>query len=115
MAETMTAILKEEPPELSQTNPNISPVLEKIVCRCLEKKPELRFQTASDLGFALEALSAPTNTSASSLTVASDAVAETVRSAWRGWIPWIAAGGFALVAFVLGPSISGLRVTDSRR
>jgi len=64
MAETMTAILKEEPPELSETNAKISLPLEKIVRRCLEKRPERRFHSASDLGFALEAFSAP---SASSL------------------------------------------------
>jgi serine/threonine protein kinase len=57
--EVMNAILKEEPPELVETNAKISPALNKIVRRCLEKKPERRFQTTSDLGFALEALSAP--------------------------------------------------------
>jgi len=51
MAETMTAILKEEPEELSATNPNINPALERIVSRCLEKKPERRFHSAHDLGF----------------------------------------------------------------
>jgi serine/threonine protein kinase/Tol biopolymer transport system component len=59
MAETMTAILKDEPPDLSNTNTRINPQLEKIVQRCLEKKPERRFQSASDLAFALEALSTP--------------------------------------------------------
>ena len=55
-AETMSAILKEEPPELSQSNPEISPAVDRIVRRCLEKKPERRFQSTSDLGFALESL-----------------------------------------------------------
>ena len=55
--ETMTAILNEEPPAISQLAPNISPGLQKIVERCLAKAPERRFQHASDLGFALEALS----------------------------------------------------------
>src|SRR5205807_10500171 len=70
MAETMTAILKEEPEELSASNPNINPSLERIVNRCLEKKPERRFQSTADLSFALEALSAPTNSSGSGLTTA---------------------------------------------
>jgi Tol biopolymer transport system component len=56
-AETMTAILKEEPPELSGTNAALSPGLQRIVHRCLEKEPEQRFQSAADLGFAFEALS----------------------------------------------------------
>jgi serine/threonine protein kinase len=59
-AETMTAILKEEPPELTATNPATAPGLERIVHRCLEKEPSQRFQSASDLGFAIEALSGTT-------------------------------------------------------
>ncbi len=57
MPETMTAILKDDVPELNPANPGISPELEKIVRRCLEKKPERRFQSSSDLGFALETFS----------------------------------------------------------
>ena len=56
-AETMTAILKEDPVELSVTGKPISPALERIVRRCLEKKPLQRFQSARDLGFNLEGLS----------------------------------------------------------
>ena len=55
-AETMSAILREDPPELSNANKNISPALERLVNRCLEKNPEERFHSASDLAFALEAL-----------------------------------------------------------
>ena len=56
-AETLSAILNEEPPLLAQSVQNLPPALQRIVSRCLEKKPERRFQHASDLGFALEALS----------------------------------------------------------
>jgi len=66
MAETMTAILKEEPEELTQSNPNVSPALDRIVQRCLEKKPERRFQSTSDLGFALGSLSSPSSSTGSS-------------------------------------------------
>jgi hypothetical protein len=55
--EVMNAILKEEPTELGETNTKISSQLEKLVRRCLEKQSERRFQSAYDLGFALEALS----------------------------------------------------------
>ncbi|HEX9002084.1 MAG TPA: protein kinase, partial [Blastocatellia bacterium] len=57
--EVMHAILKDEPPELSLTNGRSSPALIQIVQRCLEKRPERRFQTATDLSFALAALSLP--------------------------------------------------------
>jgi len=55
--ETMTAILNEDPPEISQVATGIPQALQRLVHRCLEKSPEQRFQSASDLGFALDALS----------------------------------------------------------
>lgn len=98
MVETMSAILKEEPEELSASNPNINPSLERIVNRCLEKKRERRFQSTADLGFALDALSAPTSSSGGRLTTAAAvAVAETKRSSWREWLPWIVAAVFVLL------------------
>jgi Tol biopolymer transport system component len=55
-ADTMSAILKEEPPDLAETNRNISPALDRIVRHCLEKGPAERFQSARDAAFNLEAL-----------------------------------------------------------
>jgi Tol biopolymer transport system component len=56
-AETMSAILKEDPPELSDTNQTVSPGLERLVNHCLEKNPAARFHSARDVAFALESLS----------------------------------------------------------
>ena len=56
-AETMTAILNEDPPSISQITATAPPGLQRVVNRCLEKSPEQRFQSASDMAFALEALS----------------------------------------------------------
>jgi eukaryotic-like serine/threonine-protein kinase len=56
-AETMTAVLKEDPPELSDSGHPISPALDRIMRRCLEKDTDQRFQSAKDLSFALSALS----------------------------------------------------------
>jgi Tol biopolymer transport system component len=55
-ADTMSAILKEDPPELSETARNVPPGLERIVHHCLEKNPGQRFQSARDLAFDLEVL-----------------------------------------------------------
>jgi eukaryotic-like serine/threonine-protein kinase len=55
--ETMTAILKEDVAELTDAKLPVSPALERIVRRCLEKSPDHRFQSAKDLAFALEAVS----------------------------------------------------------
>ena len=56
-AETMHAILKEEPPDLLETNQSLPPALERIVRHCLEKRPEQRFHSAHDVAFDLKALS----------------------------------------------------------
>src|SRR5450759_2649666 len=56
-ADTMSAILREDPPDLSLTSQNLPPGLERIVRHCLEKNPEQRFQSARDLAFDLESLS----------------------------------------------------------
>jgi len=56
-AETMTAVLKDDPPELSDPGRMVSSTLERIVRRCLEKSPDQRFQSARDVSFALSALS----------------------------------------------------------
>jgi eukaryotic-like serine/threonine-protein kinase len=55
-ADTMSAILKEDPADLTETNRNVSPALERIVRHCLEKSPADRFQSAPDLAFHLESL-----------------------------------------------------------
>ena len=58
-AETMTAILHDDPPSISQVARETPPGLQRVIHRCLEKNRERRFQSSSDLAFALEALSAP--------------------------------------------------------
>jgi len=52
-AETMTAILREEPEPFSELGVDVAPEVALIVERCLEKNPDRRFQSASDLTFAL--------------------------------------------------------------
>ncbi len=89
-AETMTAILKEDPPEL--TAPGISPAVERVVDYCLEKDPAARFQSARDLAFALQALSG-----ASGSTSAVQAAAPQARRR-RGLAVALAAAAVILIA-----------------
>ena len=65
-AETMAAILRDEPPELSQSGRNISPALDHIVKHCLEKDRDNRFQSAKDIAFDLSEQSAPSAVSGAS-------------------------------------------------
>lgn len=60
-AETMSAILNEDPQPIAELAPNTSLGMHRVLHRGLEKNPEQRFQSASDLGFALEALSDTTH------------------------------------------------------
>src|SRR5229473_3361771 len=76
-ADTMSAILKEEPAELSETARNVPPALERMVRHCLEKNPAQRFQSAGDLAFDLEALTdSSAVSSAVGKTGAQSAIAE---------------------------------------
>ncbi|MGC2161236.1 MAG: protein kinase [Silvibacterium sp.] len=61
-AETMTAILNEDPPEILASGRQLPPALDRTVRHCLEKSPDQRFQSARDLAFDLEST---TNTTAS--------------------------------------------------
>jgi len=89
--ETMTAILNEDPPQLLSAKPTIPPALVRIVDRCLEKRPSARFQTSSDLAFALDAASD-----------ASGAAPVVVRRSkpYRAWLGW---GVAALLLLTLAP------------
>jgi Tol biopolymer transport system component/tRNA A-37 threonylcarbamoyl transferase component Bud32 len=54
--DTITAVLREDPPEIDLSQPGVPVPVQQIVRHCLEKEPEKRFQSARDLGFALETL-----------------------------------------------------------
>ena len=84
-AETMSAIAREEPPELAESGRKISPSLDRIVRHCLEKSPAERAQSAHDLAFELE--------TASGLSGSSSAIAGV--SPGRSGKRAIAAVGFA--------------------
>jgi serine/threonine protein kinase/Tol biopolymer transport system component len=69
-ADTISAVLREDPPELVATGRDVPPVLERIVRHCLEKDPAARFQSARDVEFALESLSIVSSSSPSPATEA---------------------------------------------
>jgi len=53
-AETMTAVLREDPPEPSERAPKIPAALDRVLRHCLEKKPEARYQDIAELASDLE-------------------------------------------------------------
>ncbi len=102
-AETMAAILREDPPELSASGVLAPPGLERIVRRCLEKDPAARFHSAHDLAFSLEAVWAGADSGA-----ARSPVARPRAGAWRRRAAF---AGLALAvtvaAFLLGRAGAG--------
>jgi len=97
-AETMSAIVRDEPPELTGTNRSVPPALERIVRHCLEKNPNERFHSAHDLAFDLESVTAISATSTTlpikarnrwvrTVMVGALALAAAGVVAWRIWAP----------------------------
>jgi Tol biopolymer transport system component len=91
---TLSAVLNDDPPGLHELGIPITPGLDLIVQRCLEKRAEDRFQSAKDLSIALEALGSAT-----------DSVTIPFGSFWRAgakklrrvWLFALAAIAFALI------------------
>jgi len=99
--ETMYAILREDPPELSSES-RMPPMLEKVLQRCLAKEPDQRFRSAQDLAFALDAAAGSSLASVPALKSVPRQVPE-----WRRSMLWSALGaavvlGLAGVAWALG-------------
>jgi Tol biopolymer transport system component len=85
-ADSISAILKDDPPDLTTKRADLSPALDRIVRHCLEKDPAGRFQSARDVAFALEALSGTVVSSASVAAIPPR----------RGWLrPALIAAGLA--------------------
>ena len=100
-ADTMAAILNDDPPEQIEAGRQIPPALDRIVRHCLEKSPAQRFQSATDLAFDLESISSLTS------SPVLPAAKSTQRSRW-----WYALGFAALLAVA---TIAGWRLSSALR
>ncbi len=110
-ADTMSAILLKDPPDLSATNQSVSPGLGRVVHHCLEKSPEQRFQSARDLAFDLESLS---DLSGLSQAIKAAPAGAPRRARWIALVVGSAVLGLALATIVLrrhsGGSIDSIAV-----
>ena len=85
-ADLISAILKEEPPDLSATGRDVPPMLERIVHHCLEKDPAARFQSARDIAFALESLPSISSSATAAMPTPVIAASETRK---HSLVPWL--------------------------
>ena len=102
MAETMSAVLREDPPDLSDTNKTISPALERVVRHCLEKNPAERFHSASDLAFALESISGAATSSGGMTDLSVSSISgRSKRSLFNDARIWIATTALLTLALIV--------------
>ena len=94
--QTLAAHVTQAPTPLGLRRPGLSPVLESVVLRCLEKRPADRFQSADDLVTALEPLTTPSGGTTPHATVPYQAAV----SAPRTRRTWLGAGAVVAIAAV---------------
>jgi eukaryotic-like serine/threonine-protein kinase len=99
-ADVISSILREEPPHLSTAARDVPPMLERIVQHCLEKDPAARFQSASDIAFALEALS-PISSASAGAPLATPASSTATSTSRRPWLVPALLGIIAVLGVVL--------------
>lgn len=116
-ADTMSAILTQDPPVLPPSLKPQAPGIERLIHRCLEKQVERRFQSAGDLGFALEGMTLSlVSPSADSQALTSELAPENQtlptlrlktsvpRMNWLGWAGWATAAFFMLATIAFSVS-----------
>jgi eukaryotic-like serine/threonine-protein kinase len=105
--ETLNAILREDPPGFQESSAKISPVLDRIVRRCLEKQPDERFRSAHDLALALEAVSTSSTTAVGSTQrELAGGVPQASSSSLRALRPLAAPVGWMLAGALLAAAAS---------
>ncbi|HKP69237.1 MAG TPA: protein kinase [Pyrinomonadaceae bacterium] len=100
--DTMHSIVKEDVADFEVSGTRVSPAVEKVMRRCLEKNPDHRFHSAHDLGFALDAVASPTSSSGSGLAIAAKALSEdepAKQSTWTRYAAWGVAALCLIAAF----------------
>jgi Tol biopolymer transport system component len=106
--ETLNAILSEDPPDIPPGPGYSPPALERIIRHCLEKPPELRFQSARDVAFALEGLSTRAGTGALGPATPADRRSSGTR------LPWVVATVATLTAIGLAAMLARRPIVADR-
>ena len=116
-ADSMTAILTSDPPDLDAVRLSLPTGLDRIVRRCLEKSPELRFQSATDLAFALESFAAPSSVTSGAMVMEAPRPPAARARRFVSLLPWamaiLALSAAAVIWFAKGAAPAPERRWDS--
>ncbi len=102
-ADTISAILNEEPTPISDLAPDTPLALDRLIRRCLEKNPEQRFHSASDLAFALEAVADPSVSTPTGAHPIPKVEPSFRRPRWLVWVLLVVIGLMGLTYFLMQP------------
>jgi eukaryotic-like serine/threonine-protein kinase len=100
--ETMSAILRDDPPRLADHVSDVPREVESILTHCLEKRPEERFQSAGDMAFGLRAASGTTPTRPPAVTSGGLTAALAVLPRWLWWALPVGGLTAVLLGFAIG-------------
>ena len=114
--ETLTAILNEDPPDVSGSGKQVPAGLSRLLRRCLEKNPEERLQAARDLAFDLRSILSDSEldkTSSDARAIAPEDAPPAV--APRGKRAFVYGGLAGLVLLSVAAGLISLRMRETRR
>jgi serine/threonine protein kinase len=97
--ESMTAILREDPPNILDIVPFLPIGIQRVVQRCIEKGPDQRFHSAADLAFALS------SAADSPVSGQRSAMAGSKNTSGKNWFIAASAVALVLVTVLVGPKI----------
>ncbi len=96
-ADSVAAVLNAQPPKLAQVRPELAPMVGQVAERCLEKDPDLRYQSAADLRGELKRLKRESGSSSSAAAVSAAVAAAAAKPRRPAWL-WPAAALVLVVA-----------------
>jgi serine/threonine-protein kinase len=110
---TLTSILRDSPPLISEIRHNVPRHLGRVIHRCLEKDPERRYQTAKDVRNELEGLKTEIDSGVSMISEPSQSFAPPTPRESRTWLPWTIGAAAVAVAAAAIWALGGMGAGDS--
>jgi serine/threonine protein kinase/tetratricopeptide (TPR) repeat protein len=113
---TFGAILHEAPVPATELNPNVSPRLQEVINKCLEKDRNLRYQHASEIRSDLQRLKRDRESGQLAVANARSTTTTKSRTRWRQIAPIVViliAGVIVAMWLTRAPKVQALTATDT--